>query len=255
MTDPTQRLTADQIFDSAAKNARDELERSTSALAVSGLAGGIVMGLTGLSVACVQTMVGNQGAREFISLLFYPLGFIAVIVGRAQLFTENTLYPVLLILQEKRHIGNTLRLWGTVFATNVAGALVFALLAVKSGGFRTEYVDALSQLGVKATQHGNVQLFWSGVFGGWLIALVAWSVTAARESIGELVMTWLLTFAVGVGHFAHCIAGSCEVLSAVVHGALPAMEYLRWITFATLGNIAGGVILVSLLNYGQVHSE
>lgn len=255
MTNGHERLTAAQIFESAAKNGRDELERSTFTLAVSGLAAGFVMGLTGLGVAGVQAVMGKQGFGEFFSYLFYPLGFIAVIVGRSQLFTENTLYPVLLVLHEKRHLLNTLRLWVAVFAANVLGAALFAVLVVKAGALRGDIVAALAELGVRATQHANHELFWSAVMGGWLIALVAWSVTAARESVGEITMTWLLTFAVGIAHFAHCIAGSAECLAAVLHGALPASEYLRWLVMATLGNVVGGVVLVSLLNYGQVHGD
>jgi formate-nitrite transporter family protein len=60
---------------------------------------------------------------------------------------------------------------------------------------------------------------------------------------------------VGIAHFSHCIAGSCEVFSAVLFGSVPAHEYLRWIAFVTLGNTLGGVVLVSLLNFGQVHAD
>src|SRR4051812_22828776 len=143
-----ERLDAQDIFKSAAANGRKELERSTHALAISGLAGGIVMGLTGLSVAVVQAILGSEGTGRFISFLFYPIGFIAVIVGRAQLFTENTLYPVLLILQERRHVLNTLRLWIAVFLSNILGAFIFALLAVRTGALRTDFVQHLVQLGV-----------------------------------------------------------------------------------------------------------
>jgi formate/nitrite transporter FocA (FNT family) len=250
-----ERLDAQDIFKSAANNGRKELERSTHALAISGLAGGIVMGLTGLSVAVVQALLGTEGLGRFISFLFYPIGFVAVIVGRAQLFTENTLYPVLLILHERRHVLNTLRLWSAVFFANILGAFLFALLVMKTGALRADFAAHLAQLGVEATQRTSGELFWSGVMGGWLIALVAWNVTAARESIGELSITWLLTFVVGISHFAHCIAGSCEVFSAVLFRAVPAHEYLRWIVAATLGNILGGVVLVSLLNFGQVHAD
>ncbi len=95
-------------------------------------------------------------------------------------------------------------------------------------------------------------LFWSGVIGGWLIALVAWMVTASHWTVGQLIVTYLLTYVVGLGHFAHCIATSGEILSAVVGGAIPPGAYFHWLLPATLGNIVGGVIIVSLLNYGQV---
>src|SRR5689334_24874548 len=90
------------------------------------------MGLTGLAVAIAQAVLGSGQPAEFISYLFYPVGFIAVIIGRAQLFTENTLYPVILVLDERRYYFETLRLWGVVFAANITGALLFSLLAIKS---------------------------------------------------------------------------------------------------------------------------
>jgi len=68
-------------------------------------------------------------------------------------------------------------------------------------------------------------------------------------------MIWLLTFVVGIGHFSHCIATSGEILSAVVSGVVTAETYLHWLLFATLGNILGGVMMVSVLNYGQVRLE
>ena len=86
----------------------------------------------------------------------------------------------------------------------------------------------------------------------WLIALVAWTVTASHWTIGQMAIVYLLTFVVGIGHFAHCIAGSGEILSAVVAGTVPVADYLRWLAPATMGNICGGVLIVSLLNYGQV---
>src|SRR5438309_5558564 len=99
----TRRLTAHEIFQSAVESAREELRRSVTKLAFSGVAGGITMGLIGLGVAILRTYVGSSGAAELLSYLAYPLGFIAVIIGRSQLFTENTLYPVVLVLDEKRH--------------------------------------------------------------------------------------------------------------------------------------------------------
>ncbi len=58
--------------------------------------------------------------------LFFPVGFIIVIIGRAQLFTENTLYPVTLVLDERRHLLATLRLWVVVLSANLIGAALFA---------------------------------------------------------------------------------------------------------------------------------
>ena len=106
-----QRPTADDIYAQVSRNARHELDRSAIGLAVSGLAGGITMGLTALSTSIATAKLGQSPAATLVSDLLYPIGFIAVILGRAQLFTENTLYPVALMLAERRHGWKTLRLW------------------------------------------------------------------------------------------------------------------------------------------------
>lgn len=250
----TSRRTASEILDAATDIARSELQRPAITLLFSGVAGGLSLGLTGLAVASVRAWLGAGGWQNLISYLVYPIGFIAVIIGRQQLFTENTLYPVVLVLDERRYLGATLRLWAVVFIANVLGAFFFALLAIASGALKHDIAAQLIQLGADAANGSVSHFFWSGIIGGWLIALVAWMVTASHWTIGQVAMVWLLTFVVGVGQFAHCIVTSSEILSAVVGGVVPVSGYFHWLWAATLGNIAGGVLIVSMLNYGQVRA-
>ncbi len=250
-----ERPTAIQIYAQVAKNARQELRRPARSLAISGLAGGITMGLTGLATAIARAELGTGGFGHFVSTLLYPIGFIAVILGRAQLFTENTLYPVALVLSERRHYWATLRLWTIVLVFNCLGTLAFAALAVRTDALQPRYVDSLATIGVEIASHSLSGIFWSAIIGGWIIALVAWLVSASHSISGSMLLIWLLAFVVGLGHFAHCIASSGEVLSAVLHHQLPAMSYFRWLWPAVLGNIVGGVGLVTLLEYGQTAEE
>lgn len=246
-----ERPTAVQIYEQVARNGRRELARSNTSLAIAGIVGGLTMGLTGLSVAAVTAQLGHSAADQFIAYLLYPLGFMAVVLGRGQLFTENTLYPVALILAERRHYLPTLRLWAIVLATNVAGALLFAALCVLSGALEPSILSALAQSGVAAATPSASHIFWSAVMGGWIIALMAWLVSGSHSITGSVAIIWTLTFIVGLARFAHCIAGSGEVLSAVLNGSVTGLGYCRWLGLAASGNIVGGVFLVTLLEYGQ----
>jgi formate-nitrite transporter family protein len=246
------RPTADEIYEQVSRNARHELDRSLIGLSVSGLAGGITMGLTALSTSIVIAQLGEGPSAKFIADLLYPIGFIAVILGRAQLFTENTLYPVALMLAERRHGWKTLRLWAIVLPSNILGAFLFALLAVRTGALRPEVVAAMTRTGVQAAAVTTSHIFWSGVIGGWIIALVAWLVSGSHSITGSVMLIGLLTFVVGLGGFAHCIATSGEIIAAILDHQLPISHYFAWLAPATLGNICGGVLLVTLLEYGQV---
>ena len=248
----TSRLTAAEIYAAAVQIGEDELKRSSTGLALSGLAAGLGMGLTALGSAAILAEVGEGVAHHLLVTLLYPVGFIVVIVGRAQLFTENTLFPVILVLDRRRHLCNMVRLWAVVFSSNVVGALLFAALMIKCRAVSSEMARALSRLGSQTVEGGVGHLFWAGVAGGWIIALMAWLVTASRFTIGQIVLVYLMTFVVGAASLAHCIAGSTEALSAVLAGQVSVGTFGVWLLAATAGNTVGGVIIVSLLNYGQV---
>ena len=247
-----ERPSAEEIFFQVANNARQELKRSTVSLGFSGFAGGIFMGLTALGNAIGLAMLGTSTKIQFISKMFYPLGFIVVILGRAQLFTENTLYPVALVLTEKKHFWATMRLWFTVLPANVLGAFAFAALATLTTAINPHIIRELSQLGLDGIHRDSSTIFWSGVMGGWIIATAAWLVSGSHSITGSVMIIWMLTFVVGLGNFAHCIAGSGEVFAAILSHQASWLSFPAWFFPAVAGNICGGVGMVTLLEYGQV---
>lgn len=222
------------------------------ALGLSGFGAGVFMGLSALGTAIAIRILGHSPTAQIVSRMFYPLGFIITILGRSQLFTENTLYPVALVLAEKRELWNTLRLWAVVLPMNVAGAFAFGLLASQTSALEPDTAGALAQLGAAALAHPATQIFWSGVIGGWIIALAAWLVSSSHSITGSVMIIWMLTFIVGLGNFAHCVASACEIFVTVLTHNAPWMEFPRWFFPAVAGNICGGVCLVTILEYGQV---
>ena len=246
------RPTAREIYERVISDAESEIDRTAAALAFSGIAAGLTMGFTGLAVAAAFRVVGHGGWQDLVAYTVYPVGFIAVIVGRAQLFTENTLYPVVLVLDRRQFLARTARLWAIVFPANIAGVLVFAALVMKTPAVAEPLKHELSLLGVDALSHSFGYAFWSGVVGGWLIALVAWLVEGTDGGFSMLAVVWILTFLVGLAGLAHCIATSGEIAASLFDGSAAVGDYLLWLLGAALGNVVGGVVVVSLLNYGQV---
>ncbi len=246
------RPSAEEIYKQVATNARQELKRSSLSLGISGFGGGAFMGLSALGTALALSLLGTGERAQLISRMFYPIGFIVVIIGRSQLFTENTLYPVALVLAEKKHFWNTLRLWSVVLPSNVAGAFAFAMLAALTPALNPHVLEALSQLGLDAARNPVGTVFWSGVMGGWIIALAAWLVSGSHSITGSVMVIWVLTFVVGLGNFAHCIATSGEVFISILTHHAAWRVYPHWFFPAVSGNICGGVLMVTILEYGQV---
>ncbi len=230
-----------------------ELARSTSALAWSGLAAGLSMGFSLVAEGLLRAGLPDTSWRPLITKLGYSVGFLIVVLGRQQLFTENTLTVILpLLVRRNVHtLASVLRLWTVVLLTNLAGAVLFAWGIGRTGAFDPGVRQAFAEIGMKAATHGFGTVLLTGIFAGWLIALMVWLLPVSEGE--RLPVIVIITYLVGLGGFSHVIAGSVEVLYLVVTGALSPLHYLGLYLVPTLlGNTIGGVSLVAALNHAQV---
>lgn len=243
-------LTAGEILDEAIEDGREELARGSAGLALSGLGAGLTVSFSAVALGVVGALSGGLGLLAYAA---YPLGFIFVMMSRQQLFTTNTVTPVIVVLdKDPSELANMLRLWGILFVANILGALVFALAVTHTEILPPAALNLLLEEAALKMENG----FWAqvikGVVGGWLVAFVVWLAAAAQDTTSQLLLIWAPIFLIPATGLVHCIAGSTEVMIGVFADANTWGEYLvRFLLPATLGNVVGGLILVTLLNYGQ----
>jgi formate-nitrite transporter family protein len=230
-----------------------QLRRPTSALAWSALAAGLSMGFSLVTQGLIRANLPEQSWSAIVASLGYSVGFVIVVMGRQQLFTENTLTVMLPFLSRPGYtlFLQVLRLWSIVLLSNLTGAGLFAVVIGHIQVFSTDVQYAFTQIGLEAIKGGPFEIFWQGIFAGWLIALMVWLLPAAEASQFWVIM--LITSLVGLAELPHSIAGSVEVLYLVMTGALTWMQYVGQFLIPTLlGNVVGGVSLVAALNHAQV---
>jgi formate/nitrite transporter FocA (FNT family) len=121
-----QSASADVVYEAVRLEGEEELARPSSGLFWSGLAAGLAMGFSFLTQALLQSALPPSSWRHAVAALGYTVGFVFVVLGRQQLFTENTLTPVLPLLRDWGKLPNVLRLWGVVLVANLIGAAAFA---------------------------------------------------------------------------------------------------------------------------------
>ena len=243
------------IFDAIREEGEDELERSPASLAWSALAAGLSMTLGLVAMGALSADLPATPWRPLIVALGYPLGYLIVILGRQQLFTENTLTPLLPILTQPtpQRLARLGALWGIVLAFNVLGALIGATFLALSHAMNANAEVAIADFGAILAQHEPITLFAQAIFAGWLIALMVWLLPLA-EAAGPLVI-FFLTYVVGIAGFAHIVAGSVEVFYASWSGRVPWNEYPAFFIPTLLGNVVGGVTLVALIAFATIASE
>jgi formate-nitrite transporter family protein len=246
-------VTALVVHETIRKDGDEELQRPNSALAWSGLAAGLSMGFSFLAQALFYAQVPESPWRPLVVNLGYPLGFLITIIGRQQLFTENTL-TVIIPLLARRNLTtfvSVLRLWGVVLVANLAGAHLFAWVAGNTPLLRPEVRESMRQIALQAANVSFGAAVLRGVFAGWMIAMVVWMLAATDSNRVPIIV--ILTYFVGLAGLTHIVAGSVEVLYLVMTGLKPWWSYVAYYMTPTLiGNIFGGVTLVSALNHAQV---
>jgi formate/nitrite transporter FocA (FNT family) len=243
------------VHETVRLSGEEELSRPASALAWSGLAAGLAMGFSLLTEGALRAYLPATPWRPLVTKLGYSVGFLIVIIGRQQLFTENTLTAIIPLLSRRSFItlSHVLRLWAVVLGANLAGAHIFAWVAARTAAFRPEFQRAFSEIGREAFSAGFGTMTLRGIFAGWLIALVVW--TIAADAAHRLALIVILTYLIGLQGFPHVVAGSVKALFVVMTGGVSWLKYAGSYLLPTLiGNVIGGVALVSALNHAQVVS-
>ncbi len=245
------------VFETIRREGEQELARPVFSLAASGLAAGLSMGMSLGGEGLIRTLLPDEKWRPLVTSAGYSLGFLIVILGRQQLFTENTVTAILPLLDDPRKFKTFLRvarLWAVVLLANLAGAFLFAFAVSHFPMFSSEVRRTFSEIGHEAASPAFGAIVWRGLIAGWLIALMVWILPAAEQT--RIFVIIIVTYVVGLGSFSHIVAGSVEVLYLVATGQLSFAHYLgSYLTPVFLGNAIGGVSLVSLLNYGQIVAE
>lgn len=234
-----------------------ELERSFNGLAWSGLAAGLSIGFSFFIQAYLQAGLPDAPWQILVSGFGYTMGFLIVILGQQQLFTETTLTALIPALTRRDLVTllRTLRVWAIVLAANLLGTFVFAfVLAWMPGIFEPAAMAAMTTLSGHLLAQPFAQVLMLAVAAGWLIGLTVWLLPGAGPARPLIII--LLTYAIALCRLPHAIAGSVEAAYGVFSGHASVGIYVVHFLVPTLiGNIIGGTALVGLLNHAPIAGE
>ena len=233
-----------------------ELQRTVAALWWSALAAGLSMGLSLMAMGLLRARLEGVEGAHAISSIGYSAGFLAVILARQQLFTENTLTAVLPVMSKPTagNFGRLLRLWSVVLAGNLVGTLLVAYVMLHLPIFDSATDAAFLEIGHKLMENDSGQMFAKGIVSGWMIATMVWMIPAQEQAKFWIII--LITGVMALGDFTHIVAGAVEMSYLAFAGELTWAEF--WLVFAgpTLaGNIVGGSFIFALISHAQIRSD
>lgn len=234
----------------------EELGRSAKALLLSSLAGGLAVSSSLLGVSLLRAGLPDAPWTPLVTSLGYTIGFVVVVLGNLQLFTESTVTAVLPIATHPTpaNLARMIRLWALVLAGNLLGTFIVAAMISHAWIVTPEVRDAAAHFSEHLTTRGFWQTVAMGIPAGFLIASLAWVLPNERPNAFWVVVT--ITYLVALGGFAHVIVGSAEAWLLLFTGrASLAWVVTGFIAPALLGNILGGTGLFAVLAHGQVADE
>lgn len=249
------RFSWEEILQRLLASADEEISHGKRELFFSGITAGFAIVVTFIGYA-----VGSAYFPEnhFLGALLYPIGFIYIILGRYQLFTENTLPPVKLVMTRLASLPLLLRLWGVVLIGNVIGAAFGAFVLANTQVMSPEAMAA----GAEFTRHGLkmawADVFFKALFAGWIVAGIVWMCVAARDTMSRLAIIYIGFYLIAAANLFHVVTTACEVFYFIfldISGpGVFALIWEFWIP-VLLGNTAGGVLLFTFIGYAQAEEQ
>jgi formate/nitrite transporter FocA (FNT family) len=244
------------IYQIVRRHGEEELERPVTSLWWSGVAAGLSISFSLLAQGILRQHLPDAPWRILVAGFGYSVGFLIVVLGRQQLFTESTITAVLPVLKEltPHNVWRMSRLWVIVLVANLAGTLFAAAFSTYFPVVPQELYDSMLAISREIAHLSWWQMCFRAVTSGFLIAAMVWMLPAAETA--KLPVITLMTWLIAVGGFTHVVAGSMEAYMLVLAGDW------QWWRFATdffapvlLGNMVGGTALFALISYAQVMEE
>lgn len=244
------------IYEIVRRLGEEEMARPVVSLWWSGLAAGLSISFSLLAQAVLQQHLEPAGWRLLVTSFGYSIGFLMVVLGRQQLFTENTITVVLPVIADWSigNLGRAARLWAVVLLANFAGTLFAAAFCSFTPAIDPDLKREMLELSRHALAYGWLDSMFRAIAAGFLIAAMVWLLPSAEGSQVWIiiVMTWLIS----AGGFLHIVAGSMEAFMLMWDGSVSVVQVLGgFIAPVLIGNVFGGTALFALLTYAQVMKE
>ncbi len=245
------------VYEAIRRDGLHELSRPVSGLWWSGVAAGIALSFSVLAEGALHAALPDQPWRPLVSGLGYSIGFLVVVQARMQLFTENTITPILPVFLNPGWgiLGQLLRLWAVVLVANLAGCAAAAAAMSLPQLASAELSEGVREIARSYAALSPAEQFLRGIPAGFVIAAMVW-ILPRQDGAGEILAIVLLTWTIAAAEMSHVVAGSTKLFLLTFAGEMSLAQALLLDTAPALaGNVLGGTGIFSALAYAQVRER
>jgi formate/nitrite transporter FocA (FNT family) len=228
-------------FEKTVAEGANRLNRTWRALIITGLFGGIDVGIGLLAMLAVMDATGSK----LLGGIAFGIGLYALRLAHSELFTEDFLLPINAVVSRHGTWWQLLRLWAATLATNLLGGWAFSWLVVAAFPRFDEILVETAKgymAGGPTLESGSL-----AVLAGFTITLITRMNQGSSEGIATLansLISGLLVVGLGMLHGA---LSSSVIFGAMHAGAdIPYTDWLVWCAWVIPLNMAGGLVILTL---------
>lgn len=194
----------------------------------------------------------NPALQKILSGAMFPIGLILVVVLGAELFTGNNALLIPAFMRRHYSFGAVIRNWSLVYIGNFIGAIAFTYGMVYCCNLTAAdpWHTAIQNIAVTKVSMTWITVFLKGIGANWCVCLAVWLALSGRNLLEKMAGCWLPVMAFVALGYEHSIANMFFVPLGMMEGA--DVTVWQFITAnlipATLGNIAGGALLVGCVH-------
>jgi formate/nitrite transporter FocA (FNT family) len=250
----------ERLYEHVEKEGQRRLTRPRLELAATALVAGfdVVFGIAAMAIAhALAAEHFGESVAQLIGSLAFGIGFVFIVAGRSELFTENFFVPIAGLDRHDR--GSWLRLgelWAISPVLNIAGGALLILVLSSQGVLPHGAGSVLTSLALDLDERSWTTKLLSAVAAGAIITLMTWIVEGLAEEIGvKLAVAWIFGAFLSLGMFNHVIVVTLELLFGIRYGAdIDLSSVAGNFGLAAFGNLVGGVLFVTITRSGQARA-
>ncbi|NHD18149.1 MULTISPECIES: formate/nitrite transporter family protein [unclassified Actinopolyspora] len=247
---PLREDEVERAFDAIVARGRPRLFRTVAELLASGVIAGVEISLGVLAFLAVEQATGS----ELLAGLAFGVGFIALLLGNSELFTEGFLVPIAVVLAREAGWWRLLRFWAITLAGNLFGGWLSMWMVVV----------AFPELGSVAVETGRtfaesgytLHTFLLAVLAGSAMTLLTRMRIGTSDDVARVLASLTTAFLVAGLSMYHSVLDTLFLFGGIHAGA--GYGYGTWVVFfgwTALGNAVGGIGLTSFLRLVRSHER
>jgi formate/nitrite transporter FocA (FNT family) len=233
----------EESFTAQVVEGTQRLSRPWREVLLTGFMAGTDVAIGVLAFLAVLHDTGNH----LLAGLAFSAGFLALLLGRSELFTEGFLVPVVTVAAKRATVGQLLKLWsGTLVANLVGGWLIMWLVVLAFPSLHGVLVESGTHFATASVSRETIAL---AVLAGATMTLLTRMQHGTDDMTAKMAAAVAAAFLLAGTQMFHSILDSLLIFGAIHTGdaTFGYAEWARFLLIAVLGNMAGGLGLVTVL--------